>query len=263
MLMTDVKRGINFWGRIHDSDNGDRSIFEGIVMDVKKCNDFYFKGFMIKALTVIVKSNNPFLIGRMEVIHFTDKNMEEFYENESSHFISMDNLYKVLNIYNPNNYYTDVKVIYFDEEQESIPVFSFISEKEPLYAFLILKLQNQKMIQIISLMDTCMTIDYENPYIWVNIVDSSNELLLNTNQKDFFDSNYVYTRTPNIYIENLQANSNLMEFFAEESVIDSSAFNTFRGIGINCNSELQIIVFDSQTEDNRIHYGSGIDVKRK
>lgn len=260
MLIDDIKRGTCFWGRLHQ--NGGRHVFEGIVMSMERHNTPQYQGWVFKSLIIIVKSNEYSRVGQMHTMFFMENKMEEFFENVNPHFVSMENLYHVLNRYNPTNYYQKAMVIEFDDKQESQPILSLFEDRDIQYAFLILKTVDGKFVQIISLMETCLNQDYENPYVWVNVVENESELLLNEDADNFFDDNYVYTRD-NVCIEEANSNQKLNSFFGTGLILNKNAFDRFHGIAICNNSKIQILVFDGETRDDRICYGSGIDVNKE
>ncbi len=257
MEITDIKKGTMFLGGDNHLGKHFTEVFEGIVLDVN--NDAFRDISSVTMQTVVIKSNNPKNIGKMELFTFLIDDLED-YLIAPTHFVAMENLYKVLHSFNPSDCYSSFRFGQINSIGESLPIHSLFDEEEPMYSVAILQTNDNHYIQIIIQQETYCIPEYENKFVWINIVDDEKDLLIQQNVVLDAENLLVYA-LDDVKIEDCFQNDKLMSFFGDTFSLNQKTLNDFRGIGITKNNDLKVIIFDTATEEERVTWGNGIETK--
>lgn len=259
MEIADMKKGTTFLGFYENPKTGYRDVFEAIILDTEYVRDYennIIRDILkVTAEVVFIKSDDESQIGKMELMFFTEDDLKQ-YPVAQTRFVSMENIYTILHNYNYTDNYDWVRIFQLNEEGNSVQTNSLLSEEEPSYSVIIFKLINGDVIQMIVLQETSCVAEYENSFVWINIVTDESKLLLPCDFKTYLESSFI-TYYENIKVEDINNNNKLLSFFSGAFAFNSQELNHFTGLGIVKDDRLKSVIFDTSSEEERINWGNG------
>lgn len=259
MEISDMKKGTTFLGSYIDAKTGSKNIFEAIIVNTYTSHAMCSNNQMqIEAITVIVKSSNPYVLGKMEVSSFSDEQLAEF-PIASTHFVGMENIYDVFHTYNPSDSFKKVSFNQMSEDNYSMPIFSVMNDEEPSHAFAVFETHDGKYIQMIILQETTLLPEYKNPYVWINIVSDMEELILQDDSLEFFDDSFL-ENVEDITVENIHGNNKIWNLFNGAFAPTINELSHFNGLGIVKDNHFRAIIYNLETEEEIINWGTGIEL---
>lgn len=254
-----MKKGTTFLGSYIDARTGSKNIFEAIIVNTYISHAICSKNQMqIEAITVIVKSSDPYVLGKMEVSSFSEEQLAEF-PVASTHFVGMENIYDVFHTYNPSDSFKRVSFGQMNEDNYAMPIFSIMNDDEPSHSFTVFETHDGKYVQVIILQETYLLPNAENPYVWINVVNCKEELILQDDSFTFFDDSFVES-VEDITIENIHGNNKIWNIFNGAFAPTINELSHFNGLGIVKEDHFRAIIYNLETEEERYNWGTGIEL---